>query len=255
MTRTVPDAALLLEAISGHDPADPTSARRPVPNFAKLMEGGVRGLRLGVPVEEFWHPVHPGVATRVEQAITLLKEAGAEIERLSLPLLSMSGAVQSVIIHAEATAYHRKHLRTHSAEYSRSVRLRLMEGLFLSADDYVTAQRARHRVRAEMLEALKRVDAFLTPTVPVPAPKLDAEWVEAGEVVAPPQYFMVKNTAVFNLTGLPAVTVPCGETAGLPVGLQIAGRPWDESLILRIARAVEERLPSRRDSTADPSNG
>lgn len=239
MTRTVTDTALMLEAIAGHDPADPTSARRPVPPYSRLLEGGVRGLKLGVPRDFFWNPVHPEVAARVDEAIAALAGEGAEVVEVDLPCLSYFPAVQALIICAEATAYHRRYLRERSEEYGRGVLMRLVQGLFVNGADYLDAQRARRLVRREFLECLRRVDALLTPAVPIPAPRIGQPSLVLGETEAPPQHYLVRNTAVFNLTGLPAVSVPCGLAEGLPVGLQIAGRPWEEAKVLRIARSWE----------------
>lgn len=239
MTRTVGDAALMLEAIAGHDPADGTSSRRPVPAYVRKIEDGVRGLRLGVPREFFWDPIDPGVAAAARRAIGALEGAGARVREVSLPGIPIAAAAQSLLLHAEAAAYHRRNLGTRLGEYGRTVRLRLLQGLCVQTADYLDAQRARRLVRREVAGVLAQVDALLTPAVPIVAPRLDAEVVAAGSVVAPPQAFLVRNTFLFNLTGLPAVSVPCGSVEGLPVGLQIAGRPWEEATVLRVARAVE----------------
>ena len=240
MARTVTDTALLLEATAGYDPADSTSAQRPVPAYSRLLDGGVKGLRLGVPRELYWDPIDPGVAARARDGIRLLEQAGAEIREVSLSSMEFAPAAQAPIICAEAAAYHRHYLRTRSEEYGRSVRMRLLQGLFVSSADYLDAQRARQLIRRELLDCLKEVDALVTPTVPIPAPRVGEDLSMAGGVSAPSQYYLVRNTFVFNLTGFPAVSVPCGLADGLPVGLQIAGRPWEEATVLRIARAVEE---------------
>lgn len=240
MTRTVADAALMLEAISGHDPGDSTSSRQVVPSYSRLLDGGVKGLRLGVPREFFWDEADAEVLTVVRNAIRDLEKVGAEVREVSLPSLRYLAAAQSLIIHAEAGAYHREYLRTRSDEYGRSVRTRLIQGLFVNAADYLAAQRVRAQVRREFLDCLQDVDALVTPTVPITAPRLDQSVVSVPGLEALPQYFLVRNTAPFNFTGLPALSVPCGQVAGLPVGLQIAGRPWEEATVLRIGRAVEE---------------
>lgn len=241
MTRTVADAALMLEAMAGHDPEDGTSAKQPVPVFSRGLDQGVRGLRLGVPREFFWHPVHREVRNRVLEAIEALGNAGAEIREVSLKQLDAARAAQAITIYAEAGTAHRRLLETRSAEYGPSVRCRFVQGLFVSAADYLDAQRARRVVRAALLETFREVDALLTPACPIPAPRIDQQRVNVDGLVAPPQYFLVRNNGLFNITGLPALSVPCGLAAGLPVGLQIAGRPWDEATILRVARVVETR--------------
>jgi aspartyl-tRNA(Asn)/glutamyl-tRNA(Gln) amidotransferase subunit A len=239
MARTVEDAALLLEAISGYDPADATSARRAVPPFAASLEGGVGGLRLALPREHFWRPAHPQVRESVLAAAAALERDGATVEEVSLPAMEYAAIPQFFVICAEAAAYHREALTTRYADYGADVRLRLLQGMCMSASEYLDAQRARATVRQEFLDTLQRYDAFLTPTVPIPAPRLDQEEVAVDGISAPLLFFMMRNTFPFNLTGLPAVSVPCGLADGLPVGLQIAGRPWDEATLLRIARTVE----------------
>ena len=119
------------------------------------------------------------------------------------------------------------------------MRMRLLQGLCISSSEYLDAQRARRMVRQEFLQVLRRVDLFLTPTVPIPAPPLGATSVEVGGFSAPPLFYLVRNTFPFNLTGLPAITVPCGTADGLPVGVQLVGRPWDEATLLRAARTIE----------------
>lgn len=239
MARTVADAALMLEAIAGHDPADATSARRPVPPFAARCEGGVKGLRLGLPREHFWHPVHPEIRDAVIRTAIRLEQAGAVIEECSLPSMEFAPIAQYFVLCSEAAAHHRKLLSERYGDYGPDVRLRVLQGLCISSGEYLDAQRARRLMRREFLEALQKYDAFLTPTVGIPAPYLDQTEVTANGISAPLLFFMMRNTFAFNLTGLPAVSVPCGTAEGMPAGLQIAGRPWEEATVLRIARTVE----------------
>jgi aspartyl-tRNA(Asn)/glutamyl-tRNA(Gln) amidotransferase subunit A len=239
MTRTVDDAALMLEAISGYDPEDATSGRRRVPPFASLLDGGVRGLRLALPREHFWSPAHPQVRESVLRAAAGLERAGAAVEEVSLPSLEYAPISQYFVLCSEAAAYHRELMTSRYQDYGEDVRLRVLQGLCMSASEYLDAQRVRGLVRQEFLEAFQRYDAFLMPTVPIPAPRLDQVEVAVDGISAPLLFFMMRNTFPFNLTGLPAVSVPCGVADGLPVGIQIAGKPWEETTILRIAAEVE----------------
>lgn len=243
MTRTVMDSALLLEALAGSDPEDATCSGRMVPPYGRLLAEvrgkGLEGVRLGVPEEMFWDPIQPGVAEATRSAIARLEAAGATVQPVSIPSLDFSFAPQTVILASEATAYHLETLRRHADRYDPAVRVRLLQGLFYTGADYVNAQRAQRRLREEMLAILRQVDALVTPTVPLVAPRLDATEIRVGDVTALPAQYLVRNTSPFNLTGLPAISVPCGLSEGLPVGLQIAGRPWDESMIFRIAQAAE----------------
>lgn len=197
------------------------------------------------PREFFWEALDPGVERLVRAAIDRLEAQGAEIREVSLPSLDWRHVPQSLIIHAEAAAYHREHLRTRAEEYGAGVRLRLAQGLFVNDGDYLDAQRARKLVCREFRQVMQQVDALVTPAVPIPAPRIGAGAVIAGNVEAHPQYFLVRNTGVFNLTGLPAVSVPCGLTEGLPAGLQIAGGPWEEDTVLRLAQACERAQNER----------
>jgi aspartyl-tRNA(Asn)/glutamyl-tRNA(Gln) amidotransferase subunit A len=239
LARTVADAALLLETVAGPDPADPTSARRAVPLYARALEEGVKGMRLGVPREHFWHPIDPAVEARVRAAIGALEGDGALVEEVSLPCLEYAWAAYSLVKDAEAAAYHRPTLRTRAADYGRDVRLRLLAAQFLNGADVVDGRRAQRLATREFLACLEQVDALLAPAVPITAPRIGQAEVEVAGVTGPPRPFLLRNTFPFNFTGLPAVTVPCGLANGLPVGLQIAGRPWEEVLVLRIARAWE----------------
>lgn len=239
ITRTVEDAALMLEAMAGHDPADGTSARIAVPAYTRDLGRGVRGLKLAVPREYFWDVIQPGVEEQVRAAISRLVAEGAEVREISLQTMDLVQAAQSVIICAEATAFHRDSMRAQSDQYGRSILERLLMGLFLDSSDYLAALRARRRVRDELLGHLREVDVILTPTVPIVAP-VAGQNARAGTIVAPAQYYMVRNTFLFNHTGLPAISVPCGQSESLPVGLQIAGRPWDEAMLLRIAAVIED---------------
>lgn len=238
ITRTVEDAALMLEAIAGHDPLDATSVRLPVPPYSREVGRTVRGLRLAVPREFFWDEIQPGVAAQAREAIETLKAEGAEVREVSLGCMDLAEGAQAVLLYSEAAAYHRPMLRERCQDYGRGILERLAIGLFLSAGDYLDALRARRRVRDELLGILKEADALVTPAVPVVAP-VAGQWVQAGEILAPAQRFMVRNTFLFNHTGLPAISVPCGTSDDLPVGLQIAGRPWEEGTLLRLAAAVE----------------
>jgi aspartyl-tRNA(Asn)/glutamyl-tRNA(Gln) amidotransferase subunit A len=229
MTRTVEDARLMLAGMSGEG-----SPAQPPRDF--------RGARIGVPEQWFWDAVQPGVNAAVMAALWALEDVGAHLERVSLPSLTYAHAAQNTILCAEATTYHRPYLRTRADEYGRSVRSRLLQGLFLSAADYLDAQRARKKVRREFLAAFERADVLITPAVPIIAPRFDEPVVQAGDYEGPPQAFLVRNTFPFNLVGFPALSLPCGRSEGMPVGLQIAAAPYQEAALLRFAAAAEAPL-------------
>lgn len=245
MTRTVEDAALILQVIAGHDPADPASARAPVPDYLAELDGGVRGLRVGVPRAYFYEGAQPGVLARVEAALDVLRGAGAEVQVVAIPDLDLAGAAFAPIISVEAAAYHAHWLRERPEQYGDDVRLRLEQGALYPAVQYLQAQQARRRVVAGFAAALAAVDVLVTPTVPVTAPALHET------IVATPNP-LTRCTFPLDVCGFPALSVPCGfDGGGLPVGLQIIGRPWEEATVLRAGRAYEretgwtERRPPR----------
>lgn len=233
MARTVEDCAWLLQALAGHDAADPASSRAPVADYVSGLGRDVRGLRIGVPRAYFFEGVHPEVERAFEEARATLGRLGARVEDVEIPSIHDAPAFM-VIMLAEAFAYHERDLRERPRLYGEVLREKLLAGGLLSGAEYVQAQRLRERLRAEMLDALRTVDVLATPTTPDAAPPF--------AVVLDPDFpFPRSNMAPFNLTGLPALALPCGFSArGLPLSLQIAGRPFDEATVLRVGHAYEQ---------------
>jgi len=208
MTRSVYGAAAMLTAMAGYDPRDPASADVPVPDFAASLEEGMTGLRIGLEV--------PRVREGMEAALTILM--------------------------AEATAIHEEFLRTRPDDYQPDVRARLEKGFDITGLDYARARRSGELLRRDFATLFQRIDLLATPMCGIVAPKLGQREVvidgEAVPVMAP----LTRYTRVFNLTGLPAISVPCGfSSEGLPIGLQLVGRAWDEATVLRAAYAYEKR--------------
>jgi aspartyl-tRNA(Asn)/glutamyl-tRNA(Gln) amidotransferase subunit A len=236
MARTVGDVASLLQIVAGHDPNDPTSAHVPVPDYAATLGDGIAGMRIGIPRDYFFNTelgADTEVIERAERAIAVLQELGASLEEVSIPSVQDARSSHMVIMHAEAFAYHREFLRDHAEDYG-PVRLRFWLGALYTAEDYLQASLFRQRMVREVDEILEHVDVIVTPTMPRPAP--------SGGASSPFGTLMGLNfLAPFNLTGSPAVSVPCGFTAaGLPVGLQVAGRRFDEATVLRVANAYAD---------------
>lgn len=246
MARTVTDAALLLQVLAGSDPADPSTATVPVPEYRQALQGDVRGLRLGLPKEYFFEKVDPEVRAAVLQAARALEGLGASVEEVSLPRIPHAGPAVFAIISSEATAYHEPYLKTRAAEYGADVRARLMTGQFVLATQYLKAQRARRIIRAEVDAALTRVDALLIPSTPIPAPRTDQREVTLDGSIEDARSWLTRCTRPINLTGHPALSIPCGLTAGgLPIGLQLVGRNFDEATLLRLGAAYEAVSPMR----------
>ena len=237
MTRTVEDTAFMLQAIAGHDPRDPTSSRAPVPDYSRSLREDIRGVRIGLPRHYFFDDdpgVNREVVARVEQAVSVLEELGAHVEEVTLPSLDYVRAANSVIMVSEAFAYHEPNLKTRPQEFGQIVRGRFRIGGLMSASDYLQAQRVRTWARRDFAEVMKTVDFLVTPTMTQPAP--------AFEGYDPISTARGKSfTAPFNVTGLPAISVPCGFTeSGLPIGMQIAGKPFDEPGVIQAAYTYQQ---------------
>ena len=241
MVRTVSDAAVLLQAIAGPDPKDPTASHVKVPDYTSALKEDVRGLRLGVPQEYFFEGVEPAVRDGVQAAVQHLSSLGAAVEEVSIPSIPHVIASSTAIIAAEAYEVHARTLKTRSPDYGVDVRTRLMLGACVQVAQYLNAQRFRTLLRQEMLDVLGRVDALVTPTTLMAASKIDEPLIHIDNEEFVVAAHIARATRPFNMTGLPAISVPCGFTPdGLPIGLQIVGRPFDETSVLHVAYAYEQ---------------
>lgn len=241
MVRTVEDAALAMNAIAGHDPNDAASARVEIPDYTTALTGDVRGLKIGVPKEFFESPLDPEVADAVQQAISQLENLGAITTEVSFPMFQHAQAISGTILMAEAAAYHRELLAKEGDKLYPPVRLRLEAGLFITAVDYLKAQQARSAFNREARQLLNEVDLLIGPTEPVTAPPILAEKVQAGDQTIGTTAALTHYTRPYNITGFPAISIPCGfSQSGLPIGLQLAGKPFDELTVLRAAHAYEQ---------------
>jgi aspartyl-tRNA(Asn)/glutamyl-tRNA(Gln) amidotransferase subunit A len=233
MARSVEDCAYLLGALAGHDAADPASSRAPVGDYLSGLGQGIRGLRIGVPRAYFLDEVQPEVTAAFERALGTLRELGASVEDVEIPSIRTAPAFMAIML-SEAFAYHERDLRERPQLYGEVLREKLLAGGLVSATEYVQAQRLRARLQAEAREVLSRIEVLATPTTLSPAPAFKA-------VFDPDFPFAKSNMAPFNMTGLPALAVPCGFSAsGLPLSLQLAGRPFDEATVLRAGHAYEQ---------------
>ena len=240
MARSVEDCALAMNAIAGYDPNDPTSMDAPVPDYSRTLTGEIRGLRIGVPKEYFEIPVDSQVKGQFWKAMGRLGELGAVISEVSWPMFRDSMAIASTIQMSEATAYHSDLIKAHGPRIYPPVRLRLEAGFFISAIDYIQAQRARALFYHQSLRLFEKVDLLAGPTVPVTAFKIGLDKVKVGQANVGAISLLTQYTRPFNLNGFPAITLPCGfSDDGLPIGLQLAGRPFEEEMVLRLAHAYE----------------
>ena len=242
MTRTVADCALMLNAIAGRDALDATSSDAPVPDYSATLNGGVSGLRIGLPTEMF---AYEGLAADVRDsvmcAVSVLGEQGATAEEISLPLSANSGAVFIGTADVDCATYHADWLRTRGDDYDWSTRTRLESASLVPAWAYLRAQRARELIRRELMAALDKYDIIILPTGPVAAPTIEASTGRPGG------YYQGRldlgrrrYTSPAALAGLPALSIPSGFTdAGLPIGMQIIGRAFNEATLFRVGHAYE----------------
>jgi aspartyl-tRNA(Asn)/glutamyl-tRNA(Gln) amidotransferase subunit A len=237
MTRTVRDCAILYAAIAGYDPGDPASVERDMDDPLREIEDGVRGLRLALPRQHFFDGVEPDVVRLVRDAARALEREGATLEEIDLPRTEELLATQTAIIGTEAAAFHRERLRDRPGDIGADVLARLRRGERVTGAEYAEARHRRDEIRHALVAAIAPYDAILTPTTAVTAPLAEGEdaLAQAARLTA--------RTSPFNLTGLPAISLPCGLAGGLPVGLQIASGPWREATVLRVARAYERVSP------------
>jgi aspartyl-tRNA(Asn)/glutamyl-tRNA(Gln) amidotransferase subunit A len=236
MTHNVTDNAILLGVIAGHDPADPGSARVPVPDFTSELETGVKGLKIGI-IRRFYRrdfEADAEMAQSIEDALTILTEQGATIHEIDPGPLSDYASANRVILLSEAYAIHEKWLQERPQDYGDLARERLMPGAFLRAVDYVHALRQRTVLMQRFNDLMASVDVAITASSMEPAcPIEDDQLCEA--------LYGRQARAPFNLTGSPALAVPTGFAAsGLPLSMQIVGKPFDEVTVYRVARAYEK---------------
>lgn len=240
LARTAEDAALVLEAMAGWDPKDPASSREPVPDYAAQLARDVSGLRIAVLQQYATDSIRADVVAGFRRALEVLRALGMVVEDVSIPELEGAIGASSAILSAEASAYHEKRLRARSGDFGGDVRARLEQGLLVSATDYLKAQRVRALLMDRFRALFRRYDAVVCPTVPITAPKPVRETIRFGGTSEPRGATLVRHTRLFNLTGMPAVSVPCGFAAnGLPVALQIAGAPFSEGTLLQVAHAYQ----------------
>jgi aspartyl-tRNA(Asn)/glutamyl-tRNA(Gln) amidotransferase subunit A len=241
MAWTAEDCAIMLQALAGHDPRDPASAHRPVPDYCAALGGGIKDLRIGVihHFHETDNKVGEGTQRGINEAVAIFRDLGAEIREVQLSPLQEWVACGSLISITERAAAYEEWARTRLPDFGERMRSRLMLGAFVSGVDYVQALRRRRELRAELKAAMADLDLVLTAVFPNEAPKIDAvpKWDTFG-----PASFMMP----FNVAGYPAMSVCAGfGVSGLPVAIQLVGKPFKESTVLRAADAFEKATPHR----------
>ena len=241
MAWTAEDCAIMLQALVGHDPRDPASADRPIPNYSAALGRGIKGLKIGVihHFHETDHKVSEGTQHGITAAIATFRELGAEIREVQLSPLEDWVACGSLISIVERAAAYEEWARTRLADFGERMRSRLMLSAFVSGVDYFQAVRRRRELRAELKAAMTDLDVVLTAVLPGEAPKIDA--VPKWDVFQQPSFMMP-----FNVAGYPAMSICSGYGAGgLPIAIQLVGKPFQEATVLRIADAFEKATPFR----------
>ncbi len=241
LTRTVADAALLLEIVAGYDSRDPTSSRRGVPYYQRMLEGPIADLRLGVPENYYFDGIDPEMDAAVRAAADVLGGLGVRVTPLRVPDPRALTDIGNVISRSESAALHARLARDRPHELQPAVRARLEVGFHISAHDYLQALRLRSRLTREFIaEVFAEVDALVVPVIPEPAPALEAAKAGSVDDVVSRMGRFSRLTRPFNGLGLPALTVPCGLSSdGRPLALQIVGRAFDEATILRLGHAYQ----------------
>ncbi|WP_250866737.1 amidase [Caballeronia sp. INSB1] len=241
MTRTVEDCALIFNAIAGADANDPASATVPVDDYLSRLNVGVRGLRIGVVPGYFFTHLQNDVKVAVEAALKTFEGLGAQVIEVDIKSIEGNISAQLTIESAEPSTYHQKWLRERPADYGADVRALLEVGEMLLATHYLQAQRYRSVLRSEFIEAFKRVDVFICPTLPFTATPLGATKVIIENGIEEDMLSAIMQfTGVPSLTGLPSLNVPCGfDSAGLPVGMQIIGAPFGEARLFSVGHAFQ----------------
>jgi aspartyl-tRNA(Asn)/glutamyl-tRNA(Gln) amidotransferase subunit A len=235
MTRTVADNALLLDAVAGHDPGDPGSAASNARYFGRMLDRGVRDLRIGFVrhFHELDKPAHPEVTAALEDVARVLQAEGAEVRTVTLPPLNEFAAVNRVILCSEAWSIHAPWLRARPGDYGKLARQRLLPGAFMNAGDYVGAQRRRAQMIAAVEDAFRDFDILLCASSMDPASRID----DAAETS---RTYPRQARTPFNVTGHPALAMMAGLSSnGLPVSVQFVGRYFDDATVLRVAAAYE----------------
>jgi aspartyl-tRNA(Asn)/glutamyl-tRNA(Gln) amidotransferase subunit A len=250
--RTARDCARLLNVIAGHDPADPTSSRRAVPDYEAAIEQDVAGLRIGVPRNHFYDGATADVRAALDAALREFESAGMRIVELEVEHAEHMTELSRAVVYSEAAALHGHWLRTRGEDYSPQVRARATTGIAIPAASYLEALQLRPRLLRRYVEQVhSRCDVLFTPTLPIPVPTIAETDVGGSSAMWETIAKMVPCTAPFNYLGVPALSVPAGFTSnGLPASFQLVARPFAEGLLLRVAAAYQartdwhERMPS-----------
>ena len=245
ISRTVEDCAITMTAIAGYDHRDPYCWDIPVPDYVQALDGNIKGVKVGVVKEMVYgDEAEQEVKEGVRNAVSDLEKLGASVDDVSIPLIVSSSVIYVGIAYAEVASSHYRWIRERPRDYDEGVYVRQLTGSVVPAQAYYKAQKLRTILRQQIMEALQKVDVLVLPTTASPATKIPSSRGFTSKEDVRASYFARRNfTAGFNLSGLPAISLPCGFTASeptLPLGMQIAGRPFEEATVLKVAHAYEQ---------------
>ena len=238
LARTVQDVAILLSVIAGYDPHDPSSLQVPVDDYLTNLHIGVRGWRIALASGSYFDDIEPDVKSAIESAAQTFEGLGARVEPVAFPGARRAAQANGLMVTSDAAAFHRQRLESQPQGFGHDVLQRLRFGAAYTSSEYIQARRSQTVLRRQFEQFFESYDVLLTPATPVAAPLI------AGPDAVEQARLLTRFTAPFNLTGLPALSLPCGFTSqGLPIGLQIVARPWAEAALLRAAQAYEQATP------------
>jgi aspartyl-tRNA(Asn)/glutamyl-tRNA(Gln) amidotransferase subunit A len=244
MAKTAADIALAMNVLAGYDHRDPGSIQAPVPDYVRALRGGLERFRVGVPRGYYFDCLDPEVRVNIKKAINDLEQLGANIQSISIPHLKEASIATSVIIFAEMAASLEKWHITRSSDLGDDVRARLNQGAAIPASLYLKAQRFRRMIQEDFTAAFRKVDVIVTPQLPITAPLIGQGTVSFGKTTEPVTSALTRLTRIYNLVGIPSLSVCCGFSAsGMPIGLQIASKPFSEEKVLKVAHVYEVHTP------------
>ena len=242
LARSAQDCARILAVIAGHDPRDPTSAAEPVPDYEAALDGDLRGVRIGVPTNVLMNTADAPVQAAIEAALRVLAGRGASIIRLALPLMDEVAAYGGIVSRVESAAIHARWMRDRPQDYAVHLSARIYPGYGIPGAYYVESLARRGPILREFArDVFSQVDLIASPTIPTVLPTLAETDIDHGPPGTEQRFLAVSvNTRPFNYLGLPTISAPCGfDPNGCPIGLQLAGRPFAEARVLKVADAYQ----------------
>lgn len=245
IAKSIKDAAAMLSVISGFDAKDPTSVNLPVHDYLGRLNGNVKGLRIGINEDYFFKNVDSRVEKVIRERIADLENLGAIIKSVSMPALRHAQWTVLATGLPEASTIHHSNLQTRPNDYGADIRLLFEIGELFSGVDYLQAQQVRRQIKQEFQQVLSQVDVIIAPTIPLIPPSIGEDTVDINGVVGSYIENSIRFTGPSNLTGLPALSVPAGVAEGMPVGLQVIGRAFDETTVLNVGLAIELMQPMK----------